>query len=68
MFRPGVVIVIQGTPEWDALAQAMDQYTENTRVYIEECEPGEDPETEAHLESADVIMDGMNAAVARLAE
>ena len=67
-FLPVKITIVQGTPEWDALCEALGQYTENTGCYVEDLEPGEDPAAEKHLKAAEGLMEQVNAAHARLAE
>jgi hypothetical protein len=68
VFKPGVVVVVQGTPEWDALYQAMGQYVENQGEYVDGLEPGEDLEGEVNLKHAQSVMGQMDSAYARLAD
>lgn len=68
MSRP-TIVVAHGTPEWDALLEALNQYTENQRDYLENhCEPGEEKRGARNLKFAQVILDNMTAVYAALAE
>jgi hypothetical protein len=69
MIKPAVITVVQGTPEWDALTEALDQYNDNQQDYLDNhCEPGEDEDGRTNLKHARKIMDKIEAAHAALAE
>ena len=64
-----VLTVTHGTPEWDSLFEALDQYTDNQQDYLaNHCEPGEEKRGAKHLKFARTILDKMNAFYASLAE
>jgi hypothetical protein len=68
MTRPHITVA-HGSPEWDALYDALDQYTDNQRDYLENnCQPGEDERGEQSLKFARKILDQMSAVYAALAE
>jgi hypothetical protein len=68
MTRPRITVE-HGTPEWDALFEALDQYTDNQEDYLENhCEPGEEKRGAKHLKFARKILDKMNAFYASLAD
>jgi hypothetical protein len=68
MFKPAVITVTQGTPEWDALVQALDQFTENTRCFVDDEEPEDYPQEREHLKYADAVLDRMNLALVALVD
>ena len=69
MFKPATITIVQGTPEWNALVQALDQFTENTHCFVDDLDdPEEHPQEREHLKHADAVLDRMNAACAALAE
>lgn len=67
MFQPEVIVIVQGSPEWNALYQAMGQYVENTGEYVEDCEEP-DIQGETDLKHAQAILGRMECASARLAD
>ena len=66
---PSVLAIVHGTPEWDSLFEALDQYTDNQEDYLaNHCEPGEEKRGAKHLKFARKILDKMSAFYASLAE
>ena len=69
MSKPVVITVTHGSCEWDSLLEALDQYTDNQRDYLENhCEPGEEKRGARNLKFAQKILDKMVAAIAARAE
>lgn len=63
MFKPAVIAIVQGTPEWDAIVQALDQFTENTHCFVDDEDPEDYPQEREHLKHADAVLDRMNLAL-----
>jgi hypothetical protein len=67
--EPAVVAVVHGSHEWDALLEALDQYTENQRDWLENhCEPGTEKRGARNLKFAQKVLDEMVAAIVTRAE
>ena len=68
MIKP-CITVEHGTLEWNALFEALDQYTDNQRDYLDTtCEPDDAEQAEESLRYARKILDKMNAFYASLAD
>ena len=67
-FEPACIVLVQGTPTWDAIVEALYQFTENTGCFVEDEEPEDHPQERENLKHATVVLDKMNAALAALAE
>ena len=59
--------VVQGTPEWNAMFEALGQFVTNTGHYLGTEEEGADPKAALHYKHASVLLAQMNEAHAALA-